>query len=108
MALAEPEPEPVSNEADRRGALWALLAADADVPDLPSGRPSWHAHAACHGRGDLMFSTDRRRIAEAKELCRRCPAQERCARDALERGEKYGVWGGLAEGDRRSASRQRH
>ncbi|MFN8037896.1 MAG: WhiB family transcriptional regulator [Acidimicrobiales bacterium] len=97
MALAHAH---VPNDAERKAALWAVLAADADVPDLPTGRPSWHAHAACHGQADVMFSEGRAGIAKARAICDRCPAKVRCATDAIERDERYGIWGGLTPADR--------
>jgi len=42
-----------------------------------------------------------RREAEAKALCRECPAILSCRQYALEQGEVYGVWGGLGEQERR-------
>jgi WhiB family redox-sensing transcriptional regulator len=46
-------------------------------------------------------------VAEAKLWCRRCPVQERCLAEALERGEPYGVWGGMDEQERRELLRHR-
>lgn len=43
---------------------------------------------------------------EAKAVCRRCPLMETCLRDALERGENYGVFGGLSAQERRSLRRR--
>ena len=103
MALAwRPIDLDTAAEDDPRAPLWAALQRGADLPDLPTARPTWHAHAACTGRSEVMFSTSRAAVAEAKALCRRCPAMERCARDALERGERFGTWGGLSEDDRRA------
>lgn len=103
----EPQREPTPNDDDRRAALWTVLARNVDLPDLAVGRPSWHAHAVCHGRTEVMFSTSRAAVAEAKALCQRCPAIKACARDAIERGEKHGTWGGLSEDDRRAFSTRR-
>lgn len=43
---------------------------------------------------------------EAKAVCRTCLLMESCLRDALERGEDAGVWGGLSEKERRSLRRR--
>lgn len=67
--------------------------------------------AHCHGVSpDLFFGPpgveprlDRqRREAEAKALCRECPALLACRDHALRNAEVYGVWGGLGEQERRS------
>jgi hypothetical protein len=38
----------------------------------------------------------------AKTLCRRCPIQAECLTGAVERGEAWGVWGGLDAKERRN------
>lgn len=40
-------------------------------------------------------------IAEAKRICRGCPVRQVCLEFALERKERFGVWGGLSERERR-------
>ncbi|MFE5714499.1 WhiB family transcriptional regulator [Streptomyces sp. NPDC056501] len=45
-------------------------------------------------------------IAEAKRLCSVCPQLVQCGNDALERGEEYGVWGGLSEDERSALGRR--
>jgi WhiB family redox-sensing transcriptional regulator len=41
-------------------------------------------------------------IAEAKQVCGRCPVQEECLRWAIESGQDAGVWGGMDEDERRA------
>ena len=66
--------------------------------------------ARCHGADPELFfgppgiepRADRqRREADAKALCRGCPALMACREHALRNGEVYGVWGGLGEQERR-------
>ena len=38
---------------------------------------------------------------EARAACRRCPVQVQCLNYALDNGEKYGMWGGATEKERR-------
>ncbi|WP_381805505.1 WhiB family transcriptional regulator [Streptomyces niveus] len=45
-------------------------------------------------------------VAEAKAVCATCPLTASCLQGALERGEKYGVWGGTDEVERRSIKRR--
>ncbi|WP_420855155.1 WhiB family transcriptional regulator [Rhodococcus koreensis] len=56
----------------------------------------------------MFFSCDGETRAErirrervAKALCGSCPVQSECLRHALSVGERYGVWGGTSEGERR-------
>jgi WhiB family redox-sensing transcriptional regulator len=42
----------------------------------------------------LFFSDDQFDIARAKAICEKCGLSSTCLRDALDRAEPYGVWGG--------------
>ena len=44
---------------------------------------------------------------EAKEVCRGCVVREDCLEYALVQGEKFGIWGGMSERERRRLRRQR-
>lgn len=76
---------------------------------------SWQEDAACHGEDSTLFfsrpgeSTVQRDVREWKAMtvCRRCPVVAECLAYALDRPEKYGVWGGLNEGERHSMRRRR-
>jgi WhiB family redox-sensing transcriptional regulator len=45
-------------------------------------------------------------IDEAKAVCNRCPVVDACLRFALASGQSAGVWGGLAEDERRALQRR--
>ena len=77
----------------------------------------WRLHAACQRLDpDLFFSPDSfetkqerdDREAEAKAVCAACPVRERCLDYAVAAGERYGIWGGLNELERRAHVRRRH
>jgi hypothetical protein len=42
---------------------------------------------------------------EAKRICLGCPVREQCLQYALDHDERYGVWGGMSERDRRRLQR---
>jgi WhiB family redox-sensing transcriptional regulator len=44
--------------------------------------------------------------AAAKTVCRRCPVVSECLTHALAVGEDAGVWGGMAEDERRALRRR--
>ncbi|MBA3652865.1 MAG: WhiB family transcriptional regulator [Actinobacteria bacterium] len=54
-----------------------------------------------------VLSGPRRGQPARKETCRRCPVRDECLAFALEGGEKFGVWGGVSERDRRHLRRHR-
>lgn len=44
---------------------------------------------------------------EAKAVCAGCAVREQCLEFALTNGEKFGIWGGLSERERRRIRRER-
>lgn len=80
--------------------------------ELASQTPNWQKHGACRlADADLFFPIGHSpqaiaQEAEAKKICAQCPVVERCLEWALETGQETGVWGGLAEDDRRALRRK--
>lgn len=48
-----------------------------------------------------------KRVNAAKELCNQCDVKNECLEAALERDEKFGIWGGLTERERKRLRRSR-
>lgn len=70
--------------------------------------PRWQSFGLCRGvNPDLFFPERGESTREAKEVCRGCPVREECLEYALAGGEKFGIWGGLSERERRRIRRQR-
>jgi WhiB family redox-sensing transcriptional regulator len=66
----------------------------------------WQAKANCMGVDPDLFFPERGASArEAKEVCRGCVVREDCLRHALSNGERFGIWGGLSERERRRMRR---
>ena len=69
---------------------------------------SWQDQANCLGVDpDLFFPERGASTREAKEVCRGCVVRAECLEFALQNGEKFGIWGGLSERERRRIRRQR-
>lgn len=69
---------------------------------------SWKEEANCLGVDpDLFFPERGASTREAKAVCRSCEVRVDCLEYALEHGEKFGIWGGLSERERRRVRRQR-
>ncbi len=69
---------------------------------------SWQDYANCLGVDpDLFFPERGASTREAKEVCRGCVVREDCLEYALANGEKFGIWGGMSERERRRVRRQR-
>ena len=73
-----------------------------------SDAPAWQRKANCMGVDpDLFFPERGASTKEAKEVCRGCVVREDCLEYALANGEKFGIWGGLSERERRRVRRAR-
>ena len=62
----------------------------------------WRELAACRGADLDLFFPGRGESAEpARRVCAACPVRQPCLDYAIGLGILYGIWGGLAEGERR-------
>lgn len=73
---------------------------------------TWEQAAACRRSGtdpDEFFADRTTNAATARRVCLGCPVSGECLDAALDRGERFGVWGGVqagsAEWRRRKAAR---
>ena len=72
------------------------------------GDRGWQIQANCLGVDpDLFFPERGASTREAKAVCRACVVREDCLEYALVNGEKFGIWGGLSERERRRLRRAR-
>jgi WhiB family transcriptional regulator, redox-sensing transcriptional regulator len=69
---------------------------------------SWQDLANCRGADpDLFFPERGASTRTAKSICRECSVQDECLEYAIVGSEKFGIWGGLSERERRKIRRQR-
>lgn len=82
-----------------------LLTEFLEIPELYLG---WQNKANCRGVNPTLFYPERGvSTSEAKAVCSGCEVKEECLEFAVESGEKFGIWGGLSERERRVIRRQR-
>lgn len=63
---------------------------------------AWISHARCgQADGEAFFPDDVIDAEEARRLCGSCLVQAECLDWALATGERFGIWGGLDEDERR-------
>jgi WhiB family redox-sensing transcriptional regulator len=68
----------------------------------------WSERALCaEVGGDLFFPEKGGSTFEAKKVCKACDVREECLQDALARDDRYGIYGGLSERQRRRLTRGR-
>ena len=79
------------------------------TPVTPTPPPDgWRYRAACRGADLDLFFPGRGESAEpARRVCAGCPVREPCLDYALRHGIVHGIWGGLAERDRRALRSRR-
>ena len=76
--------------------------------DVEVGDRHWQERANCLGVDpDLFFPERGASTKEAKSVCGGCEVRMECLEYALRHGEKFGIWGGLSERERRRVRRQR-
>lgn len=69
---------------------------------------SWQERALCAQTDPEVFFPERGEpTTEAKRICRMCEVQAECLEYALDRRERFGVWGGTSERERRAVIARR-
>ncbi|WP_052915702.1 WhiB family transcriptional regulator [Mycobacterium haemophilum] len=63
----------------------------------------WQDQALCaQSNPEVFFPAKGGAVREAKEICLLCKVRIACLEYALQHDERFGVWGGLSEHERRS------
>lgn len=63
--------------------------------------PPWTTQALCAQADPDAWYPEKGEIPfAAKQICRTCPVQTECLQWALDHDERFGVWGGLTDGER--------
>jgi WhiB family redox-sensing transcriptional regulator len=67
---------------------------------------SWQDSALCAQTDPEAFFPEKGgSTREAKKVCRACEVRTECLEYALEHDERFGIWGGLSERERRRLKR---
>lgn len=86
-----------------RGGAARLIAL---LDQLDTDQP-WRQQAACRTVDNRVFFPEQSTsFVNAKLICAHCPVQDECLDAGL--GERFGVWGGLTETERRPLRRRRN
>lgn len=100
----DPEPAPV--ETPRRPQL-TLVPDPIDVaPALTPEDDLWQERALCAQTDPEAFFPEKGgSTREAKRICQGCEVRDACLEYALAHDERFGIWGGLSERERRRLKR---
>jgi WhiB family redox-sensing transcriptional regulator len=78
----------------------------ADIFGLPE-EASWQERALCAQTDPEAFFPEKGgSTREAKRICSGCEVRAECLEYALEHDERFGIWGGLSERERRRLKRR--
>lgn len=81
--------------------LMLLLDGDED------GAYAWQAEALCAQTDPEAFFPEKGgSTRDAKRVCQTCPVRTQCLEYALAHDERFGIWGGLSERERRKLKRE--
>ncbi|WP_307857369.1 WhiB family transcriptional regulator [Mycobacterium sp. SM1] len=86
------------------------LSLVADAPELfprvPVTREQWQDRALCAQTDPEAFFPEKGgSTREAKKICLGCEVRAECLEYALAHDERFGIWGGLSERERRRLKR---
>lgn len=91
---------------------WFVDPLELGVPGTPSyagdDTPlSWQADALCAQTDPEAFFPEKGgSTRDAKQICLSCEVRAECLEYALQNDERFGIWGGLSERERRKLRRQ--
>jgi WhiB family redox-sensing transcriptional regulator len=99
-----------SHESHESHQPHELLNADqADQADLPdqADESSWQERALCAQTDPEAFFPEKGgSTREAKRVCLSCDVRGECLEYALLHDERFGIWGGLSERERRKLKKR--
>jgi WhiB family redox-sensing transcriptional regulator len=86
----------------------ALAPRDPLARLLPAGDESWRLDGLCAETDPEAFFPEKGgSTRDAKRVCAGCPVRMECLEYALGNDERFGIWGGLSERERRRVRLQR-
>ena len=76
-------------------------------PFMGEGALGWQERALCAQTDPEAFFPEKGGLTlEAKKVCVSCEVRGECLEYALEKDERFGIWGGLSERERRKLKRR--
>lgn len=79
-----------------------------EVPGWYPGDSDWRLSALCAQTDPEVFYPEKSGSSRAaKRICTGCDVIAECLAYALQNGERFGVWGGLSERERRKVANAR-
>ena len=77
------------------------------ITGIEDDASAWQASALCAQTDPEAFFPEKGgSTREAKSVCKVCEVKQECLEYALAHDERYGIWGGLSERERRKLKRR--
>jgi WhiB family redox-sensing transcriptional regulator len=78
-----------------------------NLVDGDAGEPGWQERALCAQTDPEAFFPEKGgSTREAKKVCLTCEVRDECLEYALMNDERFGIWGGLSERERRKLKKR--
>lgn len=98
--------DPAGNEVIGRPNLSLVPDSIEMVPDAIEDDDQWQERGLCAQTDPEAFFPEKGgSTREAKRICQGCEVRDRCLEYALANDERFGIWGGLSERERRRLKR---
>lgn len=78
-----------------------------EITDLIGERESWQALGLCREVDPELFFPEKgcNTVDDARRICGGCDVRQECLSYALDNNERFGVWGGMTERERKKLQR---
>ena len=91
-----------NDRVERASAVRELFLLDGDAEEL-----GWQERALCAQTDPEAFFPEKGgSTREAKKVCLTCEVRDECLEYALMNDERFGIWGGLSERERRKLKKR--
>jgi len=98
--------EPVSMDLLREPLVSVEMFGGEAFEGEPAEEPDWQERALCAQTDPEAFFPEKGgSTREAKRICSGCEVRAECLEYALANDERFGIWGGLSERERRRLRR---
>mgnify|MGYP003907432433 CR=1 FL=1 len=98
--------EPVSMDLLREPLVSVEMFGGETFGGEPAEEPDWQERALCAQTDPEAFFPEKGgSTREAKRICSGCEVRAECLEYALAHDERFGIWGGLSERERRRLRR---
>lgn len=95
-----------ARQRNRTASLWPSGSTPVLVADTSLEETAWQELARCAETDpDAFYPEKGGSTREAKKVCRSCDVRQACLEYALKHDERFGIWGGLSERERRKLRR---